>query len=1218
MIRKLVIAVMLFACMQTVSAQGLTAVQFTQYTSEAGLSDNYVAGITEDSTGFLWITTKWGLNRFDGHNFLQYHTGDDSLALPAEELTGINWLDDHRFAVIGTGIHVVDTRTGERRNVFVPYEDAKYEFKFNMTLQAAGDVNGNLFVISRSGFYHFDKQYQLVSRFDYYPKEQIPLRHLVFGSKILFIDPSHLLITSIAGLFVYDINKKSFRHLKEGDYPLLDSYINVRPDRSEFFQLSPGKFLITDIKENTWTFLDLTKRMSVTTKLESISLLTHTGWRSKLLQVSKEDFLFTSQQAGIFRIRINPETGDGFDMSTQPELAEYTFNDISYDRHKRLLLATRKGFFRQQSQRIKVESSSVDAGSNFPRSAFDDVVPLGSKVYAGTYGSGLAVFDRKTMKFEKTISVSDSKPGANMIRALQLLPDQTLFIGNGQTPSIFNPSTNSIRAIDLPDWSIDYDWVLDAQTDRRGNLWIAGRNTYQYNPESRIATIVPAFEKLLSAPSAMEEDKEGNMWLARHGLARFNTSTHQFDQYIDSFPSHKMSDLQVDALAIDNNNTIWLGIHSNGLIGYDPAKKTFKHFTTENGLPDNQVFSLYALDNQLWIATYVGIACLDFKTSVITNFGKQDGFPQSAVNRRSHFFYDSTAHLLYLGLNDAIVRFDPASVSETPAAPSVFIESVTINGNEVHYLPTGALSASWNDRQFTVNIGTINFFDGNTQRYAYRMADDRNMEWIELGSGNSFAISDLSPGKHHLEVKVYSHSNRWPAQIITLDIKVAKPFWLQGWFLCLLGVVLLTIIHFIVRWRSGVARKKEMVKTQIEKLRAEDYKSQFELEQITHYFSSSLAGKKTEEDVLNDVTANLIGRMQYEDCIIYLWNEGKTGMVQKAGIGPKLANGALGRDNFEVSTGQGIVGTVMATEKPLLVNDTRKDERYRVDDSFRLSELAVPIIHDGELLGVIDSEHSKADYFSERDVQIMTTIATLIGNKLKELEAGRSLEATQHELSGINEQLAEARLSALQAQMNPHFVFNALNSIKRMILEEDNITASRYLSKFALMIRMTLEHSKETFVTVRDNIQYLKAYLDMERLRFDQNFSYIVQTADDVDINEVLLPSMMIQPLVENAIWHGLMPSTNDKKISVQFSQHDNRVTCTIEDNGIGIRASEQHKMQNRPMHRSVGLENLQKRIRIMNERNKTGCTLSIIDLKEAGLGECGTRVTLELNLITE
>jgi sensor histidine kinase YesM len=232
------------------------------------------------------------------------------------------------------------------------------------------------------------------------------------------------------------------------------------------------------------------------------------------------------------------------------------------------------------------------------------------------------------------------------------------------------------------------------------------------------------------------------------------------------------------------------------------------------------------------------------------------------------------------------------------------------------------------------------------------------------------------------------------------------------------------------------------------------------------------------------------------------------------------------------------------------------------------------------------------------------------------MESEQFLEAKGRELASINEQLAEARLAALQAQMNPHFVFNALNSIKRMILDGDNRRASKYLTKFALMIRMTLNHSRDPFVSLEESIEYLKTYLDMEQLRFDDSFSYSIFTDEHIDATETAIPSLMIQPLVENAIWHGLLPAGTDKKIIIGFTQQQNKITCTIEDNGIGIRQSEKLKEVNRPLHSSVGLENLRKRIKIMNEKYDTDCSLDITDLGESGMNGRGTRVVLQFNAL--
>ncbi|HEU0064899.1 MAG TPA: histidine kinase, partial [Flavisolibacter sp.] len=496
----------------------------------------------------------------------------------------------------------------------------------------------------------------------------------------------------------------------------------------------------------------------------------------------------------------------------------------------------------------------------------------------------------------------------------------------------------------------------------------------------------------------------------------------------------------------------------------------------------------------------------------------------------------------------------------------------------------------------------------------YKLDEDTSDAWQLLGENNTFTISNLSPGKHTIEIKLYSVANRWPQQVKTFSIELLPPYWQKTWFKVLCICIILISLYVLYKWQTGIIQKKERTKTAFEKLKAEEYKSQYELEQISNYFSSSMAHKHNVDDVLWDVSKNLIGRMNYEDCMIYLWNNDKTKMVQKASYGPKGSTAAINNKIFDVAPGQGVVGYVIETLEPLIINDTRFDNRYRVDDINRLSEICIPIIHNSELIGVIDSEHSNTNHFTERDIKILTTIATLIGNKIRQIQSEYTLEMKQKELASINQQLAEAQLSALQTQMNPHFIFNCLNSIKAMILDDEPQKASRYMSKFANLLRITLNQSKEVFTTLDENIEHLENYLAMEKLRFDDCFTFRITAEDSIDREETLVPTMMIQPLVENAIWHGLMPKKGTKRLSIHFSKQESFIYCTIEDNGIGIEKSEELKKIKRPLHNSVGLTNLNNRIKILNEKYKAGCTLLINNLKTVSKTKNGTCAVLRFN----
>jgi sensor histidine kinase YesM len=122
---------------------------------------------------------------------------------------------------------------------------------------------------------------------------------------------------------------------------------------------------------------------------------------------------------------------------------------------------------------------------------------------------------------------------------------------------------------------------------------------------------------------------------------------------------------------------------------------------------------------------------------------------------------------------------------------------------------------------------------------------------------------------------------------------------------------------------------------------------------------------------------------------------------------------------------------------------------------------------------------------------------------------------------------------------------------------------------------------------------------------------------EDIDKEETLIPTLMIQPLAENAIWHGLMYKTGEKHLTIRFSRVAGAISCSIEDNGIGINRSEQLRKLSKSTHRSVGLSNLRNRIKIMNEKYDTGCTLQISDLQDIDSSKCGTRVVLQFKVIT-
>ncbi len=216
----------------------------------------------------------------------------------------------------------------------------------------------------------------------------------------------------------------------------------------------------------------------------------------------------------------------------------------------------------------------------------------------------------------------------------------------------------------------------------------------------------------------------------------------------------------------------------------------------------------------------------------------------------------------------------------------------------------------------------------------------------------------------------------------------------------------------------------------------------------------------------------------------------------------------------------------------------------------------------------------------------------------------------------MEKNLLELEQKALQLQMNPHFIFNALNTIQSLINEKDHKKARYQLAKFSKLMRATLENSRATMIPLEDEIQSLENYLAIEQLSRNHSFDFKIIHEGDLDSEALLIPPMMIQPFVENAIIHGVAHISEQGNILVDFSRKNGKLECTIVDNGIGREQAKKIKSQVEHGHKSTALQVTQERLDILNKGSKKRKSLEMLDvLNEAGK-VVGTKVVLRLPLV--
>nr|WP_299383362.1 histidine kinase [Allomuricauda sp.] len=344
-------------------------------------------------------------------------------------------------------------------------------------------------------------------------------------------------------------------------------------------------------------------------------------------------------------------------------------------------------------------------------------------------------------------------------------------------------------------------------------------------------------------------------------------------------------------------------------------------------------------------------------------------------------------------------------------------------------------------------------------------------------------------------------------------------------------------------------------------------------------------------------------------------------------------------------------------QKSIIEADSEDDLVVQKDATRRLSEVyrykgdftkALETYQD--YVAVVDSLYARKEQEISRAARFNREIATQ-QNRITTLEQERELSRSRYSLAVTEQQLFEETskrqkwiiyslifgmvllaltamlfyrsnqqqklannllaLKSLRTQMNPHFIFNALNSVNNFIAKSDERSANRFLSDFSVLMRSVLENSEEDFIPLSKELELLELYVKLEHSRFADKFDFEIDIDKQIDIEAYGIPPMLLQPYIENAIWHGLRYKEEKGLLKISAKELDtNTLQIEIEDNGIGRKKSAGLKTENQKKQKSKGMGNIKKRIQILNDMYKNKVDVSISDVFE---DQTGTRVTLKL-----
>jgi LytS/YehU family sensor histidine kinase len=253
-----------------------------------------------------------------------------------------------------------------------------------------------------------------------------------------------------------------------------------------------------------------------------------------------------------------------------------------------------------------------------------------------------------------------------------------------------------------------------------------------------------------------------------------------------------------------------------------------------------------------------------------------------------------------------------------------------------------------------------------------------------------------------------------------------------------------------------------------------------------------------------------------------------------------------------------------------------------------------------------------------RNVLLFTTAGLLLLIIISSIVINKNIKAKKKQSeSELKQRLTEMQMQSLRAQMNPHFIFNCLNSIENFIMRNDKTAASEYLNKFSELIRIMLDSSRADLASFAKNMEGIQLYVELEQLRFNHKFSFNSNIDPELMNGDYKVPHLMIQPYIENAILHGLSPSEGENlKLYLSATLVGDYIHYIIEDNGIGRARSAKYKNHNNPDHKSIGIDLSEERINMFNQQYDVEGGVEITDLYDENNKPAGTRVNIKIKAV--
>jgi ligand-binding sensor domain-containing protein len=806
-----------------------------------------------------------------------------------------------------------------------------------------------------------------------------------------------------------------------------------------------------------------------------------------------------------------------------------------------------------------------------------------SVLYCGEWGTGLKKLNLATMEWEIfTISEKDLLT----ILFIENKNDEELWLATvGEGLAVFNKRTRTFRSYPKSDTnprSLLSDYLqCNILIDKNGDLWVGGKEGLNYLDQA-----FQSFQKhdlpfgVETIRSFIRVENDNKVYFgtdSRYNLIFKDLKTGQWGIVNDSegvYPNARIT-----SLFCDHQGVIWATSHKNHLMYLDKETQTLKLFRDKNqgALSSNGNAMLLSQvvedqNNNLWItASRHGLFRIDAERKTVTHFRHEPGNANSLF--RSRYYTDLMVdhkNRLWIGSYDGFAVYDVDSEMFIPDFLSG-LKDLGIRDQTVQGFCTDSLGRIWacvpgkgllriTENEGGIDLKLFHTIHGLNDPNVSRIVIDSNHNFWIINEGllffNPYTEQFNAFDKRNGLHELKSHDDR-----IFID-------WEDNIYLTGTGAYESQNI-------SALNVSKNIINLIIEDIEVNGERI-IQLGPGLH--NSSFILKPSERNVRLRFTAICFqdaDRIQYEYQL--LGYDDQKSITTAPGMA-NYTNLPPGKYRF----------VVKAAHRGLWF-DQEAGVEFTIKPFF----------------------YQTAWFYIAAFLMGLLVIFGVFRYRVSRIRSQVKIK------SDFEKKIAEVEMQSLRAQMNPHFIFNSLNSINTFILKNKTEAASDYLNKFARLIRAVLNNAKHKLVCLEDELDALKIYLELEQLRFDNRFDFFIKKDKFLDTNRVYVPPLLLQPYVENAVWHGLLHKETRGKIEISAQKNGQHILFKIQDNGVGREKAAEFKSNFTPQNKSVGMSITADRIAIIKSLYRSDAKISITDLHDHNHQPTGTKITIMLPLIT-